>query len=117
MRGRTAGNCAHAAEGLGRTSGPITNLQITASVRGYWSYGVISKGIDGVSMNVRDLPPCIFLNRNVPPDRMRFSLAYELGLNAPSCTVSVSAKYLPKAWRAMVMMWNLGALFGCRPLD
>lgn len=35
--------------------------------------------IDGVAMMVRDLPPCIFLNSRVPPDRMRFSLAHELG--------------------------------------
>lgn len=35
--------------------------------------------IDGVTMKVRDLPPCIFLNSNVPADRMRFSLAHELG--------------------------------------
>ena len=39
----------------------------------------LSNGIDGVTMSVRDLPPCIFLNRNAPPDRMRFSLAHELG--------------------------------------
>lgn len=35
--------------------------------------------IDGVAMSVRGLPPCIFLNRSVPADRMRFSLAHELG--------------------------------------
>jgi len=35
--------------------------------------------IDGVAMTVRDLPPCIFLNSNVTADRMRFSLAHELG--------------------------------------
>lgn len=39
----------------------------------------LEKGIDGVTMTARDLPPCIFLNRHVPPDRMRFSLAHELG--------------------------------------
>lgn len=39
----------------------------------------LEKGVDGVTMMVRDLPPCIFLNRNVPPDRMRASLAHELG--------------------------------------
>ena len=39
----------------------------------------LERGIDGVTMKVRDLPPCIFLNRNVPPDRMRASLAHELG--------------------------------------
>jgi Zn-dependent peptidase ImmA (M78 family)/transcriptional regulator with XRE-family HTH domain len=39
----------------------------------------LESGVDGVTMTVRDLPPCIFLNRNSPPDRMRFSLAHELG--------------------------------------
>ena len=39
----------------------------------------LSSGVDGVTMRVSDLPPCIFLNRNSPPDRMRFSLAHELG--------------------------------------
>lgn len=34
--------------------------------------------IDGVTMRIPDLPPCIFLNRSVPADRMRFSLAHEL---------------------------------------
>jgi len=35
--------------------------------------------IDGVTMQVRDLPPCIFLNKNITADRLRFSLAHELG--------------------------------------
>ncbi len=35
--------------------------------------------IDGVTMRMRDIPPCIFLNRRSPADRMRFSLAHELG--------------------------------------
>lgn len=39
----------------------------------------LGKGIDGVTMMVRDLPPCVFLNRAAPADRMRFSLAHELG--------------------------------------
>jgi len=39
----------------------------------------LSAAIDGVTMRVRDLPPCIFLNRNATADRMRFSLAHELG--------------------------------------
>jgi Zn-dependent peptidase ImmA (M78 family) len=34
--------------------------------------------IDGVTMRTPDLPPCIFLNRSVTADRMRFSLAHEL---------------------------------------
>jgi Zn-dependent peptidase ImmA (M78 family)/plasmid maintenance system antidote protein VapI len=35
--------------------------------------------IDGVSYRIPGLPPLIFLNRNQPADRMRFSLAHELG--------------------------------------
>ncbi len=35
--------------------------------------------IDGVTMRISDLPPCIFINQNRPADRMRFTLAHELG--------------------------------------
>jgi Zn-dependent peptidase ImmA (M78 family)/transcriptional regulator with XRE-family HTH domain len=34
--------------------------------------------LDGVTMRVRDLPPCVFLNSRVTADRMRHSLAHEL---------------------------------------
>ena len=35
--------------------------------------------MDGVTLRVPDAPPCIFLNKNLPSDRMRFTLAHELG--------------------------------------
>lgn len=35
--------------------------------------------IDGVTMRLRDVPPLIFLNKSAPADRMRHSLAHELG--------------------------------------
>ncbi|MCW5668708.1 MAG: ImmA/IrrE family metallo-endopeptidase [Hydrogenophaga sp.] len=35
--------------------------------------------IDGASYQVPGMPPVIFLNRNLPGDRQRFSLAHELG--------------------------------------
>lgn len=35
--------------------------------------------IDGLSIVLPDLPPCIFLNRVQQADRLRFSLAHELG--------------------------------------
>lgn len=60
--------------------GPIANLTDYCERAGIliiWCD--LEKGIDGVTLKVRDLPPCIFLNRNVPPDRMRASLAHELG--------------------------------------
>jgi Zn-dependent peptidase ImmA (M78 family)/transcriptional regulator with XRE-family HTH domain len=34
--------------------------------------------MDGVTLHAPDTPPCIFLNRRQPTDRMRFSLAHEL---------------------------------------
>lgn len=38
-----------------------------------------SARIDGVSYQVAGMPPVIFLNKNMPADRMRFSIAHELG--------------------------------------
>jgi Zn-dependent peptidase ImmA (M78 family)/DNA-binding XRE family transcriptional regulator len=38
-----------------------------------------AEDVDGVTMRLRDVPPLIFLNRKAPADRMRFSLAHELG--------------------------------------
>jgi Zn-dependent peptidase ImmA (M78 family)/transcriptional regulator with XRE-family HTH domain len=35
--------------------------------------------IDGASYQVAGMPPVIFLNRNMPADRQRFTLAHELG--------------------------------------
>lgn len=35
--------------------------------------------IDGVTMRLSELPPCIFLNKNLPGCRQRFTLAHELG--------------------------------------
>ena len=35
--------------------------------------------VDGVTMRLRDVPPIIFLNKRAPADRMRHSLAHELG--------------------------------------
>jgi Zn-dependent peptidase ImmA (M78 family)/transcriptional regulator with XRE-family HTH domain len=60
--------------------GPIENLTDLcerAGIMVVWCE--LENGIDGVTLKVRDLPPCIFLNRNVPPDRMRASLGHELG--------------------------------------
>jgi Zn-dependent peptidase ImmA (M78 family)/transcriptional regulator with XRE-family HTH domain len=59
--------------------GPVQNLTEyleKAGVIVVWcDFGV---AIDGVTMRLPDLPPCIFLNRTAPADRMRFSLAHEL---------------------------------------
>jgi Zn-dependent peptidase ImmA (M78 family)/transcriptional regulator with XRE-family HTH domain len=59
--------------------GPVKNLTDYVEKAGalviWCDFGV---AIDGVTMRVPDLPPCIFLNRTAPADRMRFSLAHEL---------------------------------------
>ncbi len=51
--------------------------------------------VDGITMQMSDMPPCIFLNRNQPADRQRFSLAHELGHivmhKAPSPTMEEEA--------------------------
>lgn len=60
--------------------GPVSNLTEyveKAGVLVIWcDFGT---AIDGVTMRLPDMPPCIFLNRSAPADRMRFSLAHELG--------------------------------------
>ena len=38
-----------------------------------------TRGISGTSMRLANLPPLIFLNNSLPPDRYRFTLAHELG--------------------------------------
>lgn len=35
--------------------------------------------VDGVTLDIPGMPPCLFLNVSMPADRMRFSLAHELG--------------------------------------
>lgn len=61
-------------------SGPIENLTACAERAGMlvvWCD--FDAPVDGVAMRVSDLPPCIFLNRSSTADRMRFSLAHEIG--------------------------------------
>ncbi|KAB2943875.1 MAG: ImmA/IrrE family metallo-endopeptidase [Hyphomicrobium sp.] len=60
--------------------GPISNLTLLCERAGVLVvHCELDPLIDGVSMRVRGLPPCIFLNRNSPGGRLRFSLAHELG--------------------------------------
>jgi len=60
--------------------GPIANLTETAERAGimiiWCEFGA---AIDGVTMTVPNMPPCVFLNRTTPADRMRASLAHEIG--------------------------------------
>ena len=61
--------------------GPIQNLTAIAESAGIIVFhtDLDQSDIDGATIQVPDLPPCIFLNRNMPADRMRFSLAHEIG--------------------------------------
>jgi Zn-dependent peptidase ImmA (M78 family)/transcriptional regulator with XRE-family HTH domain len=60
--------------------GPVENLTSLAERAGimviWCEFGA---SIDGVTMTVPDLPPCVFLDKTTPPDRMRASLAHEIG--------------------------------------
>ncbi len=61
--------------------GPIQNLtdliEKSGAVIFYCDFSYAK--VDGVSLKVAGMPPCIFINNNIPADRMRFTLAHELG--------------------------------------
>lgn len=60
--------------------GPVPNLTVLCERAGILViHCKFAANIDGVTMRLRDLPPLIFLNQSAPPDRMRHSLAHELG--------------------------------------
>lgn len=61
-------------------AGPIDNLTPWVERAGCFVIHVDlpDAAMDGVTLRAPDMPPCIFLNRGAPADRMRFSLAHEL---------------------------------------
>lgn len=62
-------------------NGPIKNLAHYAEKAGCIIF-VTNLGkapIDGLSIKFPDTPPCIFLREDQPPDRMRLTLAHEIG--------------------------------------
>jgi Zn-dependent peptidase ImmA (M78 family)/transcriptional regulator with XRE-family HTH domain len=60
--------------------GPIENLTALAERAGIMVvWCELGEAIDGVTMTVPDMPPCVFLNRSAPADRMRASLGHEIG--------------------------------------
>jgi Zn-dependent peptidase ImmA (M78 family)/DNA-binding XRE family transcriptional regulator len=61
--------------------GPIKNLTECLEKAGcivIWS-DFHNAGVDGITLCLHNLPVCIFINKNRPADRMRFTLAHELG--------------------------------------
>ena len=60
--------------------GPIANLTECAERAGalvVWCQ--FSANVDGVTLQSPELPPCVFLKSSVPADRMRYTLAHEIG--------------------------------------
>jgi Zn-dependent peptidase ImmA (M78 family) len=62
-------------------SGPIVDLTNCVERSGcvVMHVDLSDVSVDGVTLNLPGCPPCIFLNRNQPADRMRWTLAHELG--------------------------------------
>jgi Zn-dependent peptidase ImmA (M78 family)/transcriptional regulator with XRE-family HTH domain len=60
--------------------GPIDDLTLLAERAGivvvWCTFGA---AIDGITMMVPGMPPCVFLDKTTPADRMRASLAHEIG--------------------------------------
>lgn len=65
----------------GAPDGPISNLTNLIERSGVivveCDFGI--KGLSGTSMRLTNVPPIIFINKELPPDRYRFTLAHELG--------------------------------------
>ena len=61
--------------------GPVSNLtKVIEKERGViFEYDLGTRQIDGFSHRSDKMPPMFFLNKNVPPDRWRWTLAHELG--------------------------------------
>jgi Zn-dependent peptidase ImmA (M78 family)/transcriptional regulator with XRE-family HTH domain len=62
-------------------AGPLANLTATVEAAGVFVFHIDLErsDIDGVTISAPDLPPCVFLNKQLPADRMRFTLAHEIG--------------------------------------
>lgn len=62
-------------------AGPINNMTALLEKAGcvVINCDFESQLIDGVSSRSADLPPVIFVNKDIPGDRLRFTLAHELG--------------------------------------
>ncbi len=61
--------------------GPVKNMTECLEAAGIvvLSIDLRESGISGLSMEIKGLPPCIFINKNEPPDRQRLTMAHELG--------------------------------------
>ena len=62
-------------------SGPLKNLTDYVERAGCLVFhcDFLQDGVSGVTLKVPGLNPCIFIDKNMPSDRQRFTLAHELG--------------------------------------
>lgn len=65
----------------GVPAGPLVNLTNYVERCGVFVFHIDLSyvDVDGLTVRLPGTAPCIFLNRNLPADRMRFTLAHELG--------------------------------------
>jgi len=102
-------------------SGPIADLTAWVERAGVFVVhaDLLDAAMDGVTIRVPDTPPCIFLNRNQPADRMRFSLAHELAHlimhRVPTATMEVEANAFAGAF--LVPAHDIRPYFQGRRID
>lgn len=83
--GDYSGNCKEIAKLVRRAwsipAGPLHNLTSYVERAGIFVFhsDLDKIDVDGLSLRLTGLPPIIVLNRQLPADRMRFTLAHELG--------------------------------------
>lgn len=65
----------------GVPAGPLINLTGFIERAGIFVFHMDLEraDVDGLTVRLPGMPPCIFLNKHLPADRMRFTLAHELG--------------------------------------
>lgn len=65
----------------GAPAGPLINLTNYVERAGVFVFHIDLAGVDvdGLTVRLPGTAPCIFLNKHLPADRMRFTLAHELG--------------------------------------
>lgn len=65
----------------GAPSGPLINLTSFVERTGVFVFHLDLEhvDVDGLTVRVPGTPPCIFLNKHLTADRMRFTLAHEFG--------------------------------------
>lgn len=87
-------------------TGPLRNLTSYAERSGCLVIPTDFSGeaVDGLTIRTPDLPPCIFINRNQPADRQRFTLAHEIGHLVMHRLPSIDMEAEANAFAAQLLM-------------